>query len=228
MMNNPFLQQIESPNYLAQKVAELHAELRCVDPLILAKRTGATWQPDGPQKGAFHLQYWGQDISLSYPEFESHYQDNDQELEAINQALLAYYFTLADGTPESGHWISFSELPDGTFYTRAFLGYTGNELKKTFVNDSQGYREVALSLGGRQLVGQTLLGDEAIGFSVLPRVSLLVVCWLGDEDFLPSYRILFDANVCHQLSTDACAVLGGELTRRLIRRYGQIKSLETV
>ena len=228
MINNPLLQQNESPNYLAQKVAALYAELRCIDPLILAERTGATWIPETPQKGNFHLPFWGKGISLSYPEFESHYEENDQELEAINQAILAYYFTLADGTPESGRWISFSELPDGTFYTRAFLGYTGNELKKTFVNDSQGYKDAALSLGGHLLVGQTLLGDEAIGFSVLPRVSLLVVCWFGDEDFLPSYRILFDANVYHHLSTDACAVLGGELTRRLIGRYGQIKSLETV
>jgi hypothetical protein len=227
-MSNPFLQQIESPNFLAQKVADLHTELRCFDPQILAERTGAIWQPEGPQKGAFHLPFWQKDVILSYPEFESRYEENDQDLEAINQAILAYYFTLADGTPESGRWISFSELPDGTFYTRAFLGYTGNELKKTFLNDSHGYREAALSLGGRQLDDQTLLGDEAIGFSVLPRVSLLVVCWLGDEDFLPSYRILFDANVCHHLSTDACAVLGGALTRRLISRYGQIKSLETV
>lgn len=224
-MNNSFLQQIDNPNYLAQKVSDLHAELRCVDPLILAERTGARYQPEGRQKDMFHLSFWGQEVSLAFPEFESRYQGNDQELEAINQAILAYYFTLADGTPESGRWISFSELPNGTFYTRAFLGYTGNELMKTFVNDSQGYVETALSLGGRQLVGQTLLGDEAIGFSVLPKVSLLVVCWLGDEDFPPSYRILFDANVSHYLSTDACAVIGGELTRRLLKRYAQIRSV---
>jgi hypothetical protein len=225
-MNDPFLQQIDSPNHLIQRVSDLHTELRCVDPLILAERTGANWQPEGRQKGRFHLPFWGRDVTLTYPEFESRYQKNDQVLEVINQAILAYYFTLADGTPESGRWISFSELPDGTFYTRAFLGYTGNELKKTFVNDSQGYTEAALSLGGRKLAGQTLLGDEAIGFSVLPRVSLLVVCWLGDEDFLPSYRILFDANVYHHLSTDACAILGGKLTRRLIKRYAQMNSVE--
>lgn len=228
-MNDPYLlQQNENPNYLAQKVDELYATLRRFDPFMLAERTGAHYKSQGKQGGLFQLPFWGQEVTLSFPEFESYYQDNNQELESINQAILAYYFSLADGTPESGRWISFSELPDGTFYNRAFLGYTGNELKKTFLNDSQGYKEAALALGGQQVVGQSLLGDEAIGFSVLPKVSLLVVCWLGDEDFPPSYRILFDANACHYLSTDACAVLGGELTRRLIKRYGELSNVEMV
>ena len=60
------------------------------------------------------------------------------------------------------------------------------------------------------------LGDKSFSFSVLPYVSLLAVCWQGDEDFLASYRVLFDANVSHHLPTDACAILGSILTRRLI------------
>jgi hypothetical protein len=50
-------------------------------------------------------------------------------------------------------------------------------------------------------------------------VSLMVVCWLGDEDFLTSYRILFDAAANHHLSTDACAVVGSTLTRRLLQAH---------
>jgi hypothetical protein len=52
--------------------------------------------------------------------------------------------------------------------------------------------------------------------------------FLQQIDNPTSYRILFDANVSHYLSTDACAVIGGELTRRLLKRYAQIRSVEMV
>ena len=71
-------------------------------------------------------------------------------------------------------------------------------------------------LGGRQ----ETLGDAAFAFQALPRVRLLAVGWQGDEDFPPSYRVLFDGNSHHHLSTDACAILGSTLTRRLMRAIG--------
>jgi len=60
------------------------------------------------------------------------------------------------------------------------------------------------------------LGDAAYEFQVLPMVSLLVVTWQGDEEFNSTYQILFDAAVSHHLPTDACAILGSNLTNRLI------------
>ena len=38
---------------------------------------------------------------------------------------------------------------------------------------------------------------------------------------LNPYRILFDGNVCHHLSTDGCAIIGSTLTRRLIKAMGK-------
>ena len=77
--------------------------------------------------------------------------------------------------------------------------------------------------GGRMPKLDKVLGDRAFFFRVLPKVSLLAVCWLGDEDFPSSYNILFDAAVSHHLSTDACAIVGGTLTRRLIKNYQAMK-----
>jgi hypothetical protein len=44
----------------------------------------------------------------------------------------------------------------------------------------------------------------------------MVVYWLGDEDFPPSARVLFDASAGQHLPTDAFALLGSTLTHRLI------------
>ena len=66
-------------------------------------------------------------------------------------------------------------------------------------------------------VRQFGLGDLAYTFQALPRVSLLLVFWKGDEDFPASFQVLFDASASHYLPTDAYAILGSTLTRRLIK-----------
>ena len=210
------------PNHLARRVSELHAQLRQASPITLASHTGANYLPAGSQQGTFYLLFWGQDVSLTYPEFVGRDNRTGKMLGTMAQALLAYYFTISDGTDQTGQWISFSELPDGRFYTVAFQGYTGGELVKTFGNDEHGFAKSATRIGGWQPRLDKALGDEAFAFRVFPHVTLLVVCWLGDEDFPPSYRILFDAAISHHLSTDACAILGSTLTRRLIKAYEQL------
>jgi len=215
---------VEDRDQLFQRVDELHARLRQSNPVTLAAQTGAGYLPAGSGKGTFYLPFWGAEVSLTYPEFVSRNSRTGELLTTFDQALLAYYFTLSDGSPQIGQWISFSELPDGRFYSQAYQGYTGNDLAKVFGNDEAGFARTAEALRGRRLEMADLLGDMAFRFAVLPRVSLLAVCWLGDEDFPPSYRILFDVSVSHHLSTEACAILGGTLTRSLVKNYDQIRS----
>jgi hypothetical protein len=64
-------------------------------------------------------------------------------------------------------------------------------------------------------MGQNL-GDASYAFWALPRVPVLVVYWLGDEEFPSSAQILFEASACHYLTPAACAILGSTITRRFI------------
>ena len=52
-------------------------------------------------------------LALTYPEFETRDGQTGELLNPLDQAMLAYYFALSDGTPDTGDWISFSDLPDG-------------------------------------------------------------------------------------------------------------------
>jgi hypothetical protein len=204
---------------LEQRTAELHDALRKIDPQLLALRTGSIYVPVNQGQGSFHLRYWDRMLSLTYPEFVARDDRSGERLGALDQAMLAYYFALSDGTPQSGIWISFSDLPDGRFYTQAFQGYTGDKLVKIMGNDETGFATAAGVVRGQELAPGKGLGDRAFVFQALPFVSLLVVCWLGDEDFPPSYRLLFDGAAENHLSTDACAILGSGLTRRLLKAY---------
>jgi hypothetical protein len=163
-------------------------------------------------QGEFRLLLWDRPVAMTFPELIARYEEAGEAVSVMNQALLLYYFNTADGAPLSGQWMSFSELPDGRFYNQAFQGYTGGQLARTFQNDQQSFEHAAQEANG----SQRAFGAVSYAFQALPRVPILVVYWQGDEDFPASFQVLFDASASHYLPTDAYAILGSTITRRLI------------
>ena len=147
-MKSDQITKIPDRDQLAARVAELRQELRNCDPADLASRTGANITSSDDDETALGLLYWGQEVILTYPELVG-YDANKQPLSSIDQAMLAYYFTISDGTALSGNWISFSELPNGHFYSQAFQGYSGNELGKVFENNVDAFEKAAKILNGQ-------------------------------------------------------------------------------
>jgi hypothetical protein len=84
-------------------------------------------------------------------------------------------------------------------------------LAQRFSQGADQFAAAALAIGGAPLP----FADLAFAFRPLPCAPLLIACWQGDEDFPASCRILFDASAPRHLSTDACAILGSMLARRL-------------
>ncbi|HSR15084.1 MAG TPA: DUF3786 domain-containing protein [Gemmatimonadales bacterium] len=211
----PFPPRPDATEPLLERVAEIWTGLEGSDPARLASATGAEFTRTGPTSGVFRLEVWGREAEVTFPGFASAWSEGGP-VDPASAGLLAYYFANSDGTPETGHLIDFGELRDATFYVQAFHGYTGHELAKVFGNDADAFAAAAVALDGRRL----MLADRSFSFRALPLVPVAAACWLGDEDFGPSYRILFDAAVVHHLPTGVCAILGSGLTRRLITARG--------
>ncbi|HBX68813.1 MAG TPA: hypothetical protein DEH25_05365 [Chloroflexi bacterium] len=203
----------ETPNPLGERVDEIRAKLREQDPEKLAARTGALFTPKGSSGGEFRLAYWSREVILSFPEFTGTYAESGEALSTFDLTMLAYYFEVCDGTRMSNEWIAFNQIPGGLFYAQAFQGYSGDELAKVFGNDAEAFMNANEQLGGRR----EFFGNVSYSYQVLPRVPIMVVCWLGDEEFPSSYRMLFDSNAHRHLVTDAYAILGSHLVRRLIK-----------
>lgn len=202
-----------APGPLAERADEIRAAMQNIDPERVALKTGAIYTPAGAARGTFKLTLWNREVLFTFPKFSATDAHSGAELNPFDQTMLLYYFHLSDGTPQANKWIAFTELPDGKFYTQAFQGYTGQALTQVFGNDSEAFSQAAEQWGGRR----EFFGNRAYSFQVLPHLALMVACWLGDEDFPASYRILFDAAAGHHLTTDACAILGSQLTRMLIK-----------
>ena len=203
----------DDPTPLEKRTQQFREELRCRDPQELAKRTGSIYHPKEEGRGVFRLGLWGKDVFLSFPDFVAYDIDTEKPLNPFDQALLVHYCHHSQGVPQQGKWISFTELPDGTFYAKAFQGYSGQRLFRVFGNRLEDFSRAAEGIGGRR----EFFASRSYSYQVLPRVALMVACWIGDEEFPSSYRVLFDAAAGHHLSTDGCAIVGSQLTRRLIR-----------
>ena len=190
----------------AARVDELRSTLRVQDPSLIAERSGVPYLTPGPNRGELHIPFWGNVCILSFPDLIN------EQLPNFQQALLLYYLITADGTPLANKWVSFADLPDGRMYNAAFQGYSGDEIVKAFGFDLDAFKSACLKTGGSPVE----LGSASFTFQALPCVPLMLIYWLGDEDFPSSCKILFDESACHYLPIDACAILGSMLVRKLV------------
>lgn len=206
----------EDLSQLAHHVNKLRSELRGADAHILAKHTGADYIVSDDKPGEFRMRLLGKEVSISFPDFIIKDQKTEQILPDSLQAIILYYFHTADEVQPTGTWISFSELPDGRFYNHAFQGYTGRKLAQSYHDDLTAFQLAASELDFlKESPWSQFPGDAAFEFQILPKVSLLVVFWQGDEDFPSSFQILFDASTHHLLPTYVCAIIGSMLTHKL-------------
>ena len=220
--SQPFLlkqpQKQASPGLLS-RVGELRAGIEAVPGELLSTQTGASFLMLGPSRGEFHFSFLDLPVIGAYPELIFFTSAGDK-LPEFQQALLMYYFAIANGAPLSGNWVSFADLPDGRMYNQAFQGYSGDVLRDTVSNDLTAFESACLALGGKPLE----LGSASFVFPALPRVPLLVTFWLGDDDFPSSCKVLFDASATNYLPIDGCAILGSQLTGKIAKKLSALKS----
>ena len=198
---------------LEERVQELRAQVRSQDPHATARHGGVSMAQSATGTVTLELQLWDTYYHISWPEVRAVEVASGQPCAANVEANLLYYLRTADGTPLTGQWIGFHQLPDGTFYNRAFQGYSGDELVRHFGEDIESYRRAAQRAGGDPLP----FSDGGFSFLPLPRVPLAMVYWLGEEGIPTKAQVLFDRAASHYLPTDALAGMGAQLVHRIMR-----------
>ena len=98
-------------------------------------------------------------------------------------------------------------------YSQAFQGYSGNEVVRAFREDIAAFKNACLIEHGLAVD----IADAAYVFQVLPKVSVQIIYWLGDDDFPPSCNFLFDSAATHYVPIDACAIIGSNICKKVIR-----------
>jgi hypothetical protein len=197
---------------LAPLVEKAQAELSRRDPDMLTRCGGCRRDADGN----LHLAMLGKEYLVAIPGFQVRAAGDGKETSSFFSSLILTYLANADGTPPSGTWIGFRDLPDGMFYVQAFQGYSGGRLVRELAGGLEVFRRAAQTLGGRPFG----LGSAAYAFDVLPQVRLALVYWEGDEEFPAQAQVLFDAASTRYLPTDGLAILGSQLVGQVIKAAG--------
>ncbi len=193
-------------NQLEPKVTALRTELRQRPPDEVARRGGATLDGDRLR------------MVMLFEEFEvdtAEYvvtQSGGDEVNPFMQSLILSYLERADGGPPAERWVTFRDLPNGSFYNQAFQGYGPDRLAKRWQFDIDGFSTACRALGGTPVD----VGDAGFALPVFPRVDLAAVYWLGDEDFPSKASMLFDANAHFYMVIDGLAILGSRLVDRIL------------
>jgi len=187
--------------------------MRGRDPHEVAHLSGASIVMDTSDRVILGLRLWDILYHVTWPQIQVTETASGEPCRANTEATLLYYLSTADGTPPSGQWVGFQELPAGTFYSRAFQGYSGDELVRHFREDVEAFRRAAQCAGGTPLPWS----DAGFSFLALPRVPMAIVYWLGEEGIPTRAQVLFDRTSSHYLPTDGLAGLGAQLVHRVIR-----------
>ena len=132
----------------------------------------------------------------------------------VTRILLLHYLLRADGTPLTGKWVGYKDIPGGLLYASVFARRVTDPLVRKFGKSPKGFREIGAALGGT--MGDT--GDTSFLIQAFPRLPMQYVLWEGDEEFSSSVQVLFDASVGHYLSLEDIVVLGQMATGRLLHR----------
>lgn len=156
-------------------------------------------------------------ITLRPPdtEFEFRYSSGG-EVPLTEKILSLHYLLTASGTPAAGEWIGFEAVPDGRLYLSNFLARTHRPLLKKFGNNPDLFIETARKTGGEK----TEQGDCSARFQAFPKVPIIIIIWLGDEDLDPEVKIIFDKNITTHLSAEDVVILCNLLAVRMVKLAG--------
>ncbi len=170
----------------------------------LARRSGASPKGEGLELALLGKKYFvARDLTI----LDHEGKPAPEEV----QAILFDYLVNADGTPPSGNWVGFGDLPHGAFYSQAFQSYSGDELVRRL--SFAAFKRAAEAAGGIPIP----LGEAGYAFRALPLLLLAVVWWEGEEGIPPKAVVLFDAHAAKLLPSEGLAIVGRLLCRWLIK-----------
>lgn len=177
-----------------------------------ARKAGADYQGGGDGE-KITLRFFLEPYQISFPQIEF-YSPSKKTVSLVTRILLLHYLIRADGSPLTGKWVGYKDIPGGLLYASVFARRVTDPLARKFGRSAKGFKEMGIPLGGEPAG----VGDASFTLKAFPFIPMQYVLWEGDDEFPPSAQLLFDASVDHYLSLEDIVVLGQITTGRLIQR----------
>ncbi len=149
---------------------------------------------------------------LNHATGETSLEDTGEKVSVYTAIILLHYLLTATGTPLTGQWISFKELPGGQIYIEPFRKRAINYLLGVYGNNPEKMIQDASAMGGYKYEA---FGKNCVLIPALPRVPVVFNIHPGDDEFPPSANILYDAVAHLYLPTEDYAHLPGMVIKQM-------------
>jgi len=175
-----------------------------------AEKAGAGYEKDQDGEKVL-IHFFSKPYTVRFPQIEFS-SPGKKTVSLVIRALLLHYLLKADGSPLTGKWVAYKDIPGGLLYAGVFARRVTEPLIKKFGRSARLFNEIGFRLGGKS----GGVGDASFNLFAFPRIPIQYVLWEGDDEFPPSAQFLFDSSVDHYLPLEDMVVLGQITTGRLI------------
>lgn len=126
--------------------------------------------------------------------------------------MVLYYLSKAKDIPLSRTWISEKDLLGGETFFRGPHALSVDIVEEKYGDNPEGFIEAGKILGGTPV----RFGDKSIAIDVFPRIPIIYILWVKDEEFPTRAGVLFDANIGSHFTLDIIWIMINEVSRRLV------------
>jgi hypothetical protein len=130
--------------------------------------------------------------------------------------IVLFYLLKTKNIPLERKWISEKDLLGGETFFRGPHALSVDLIEKKYGDNPEGFIEAGKALGGTPV----RFGDKSIAMDVFPRIPIVYILWMGDEEFPSKAGILFDASIGSHFTLDIIWVMVHEVSKRLVEALG--------
>jgi len=176
----------------------------------LAADSGARLSPDGRM---LRLTVVDREFDIDVPARQITYAEGERPAVSAHIRILILHYLAAAGQAHVANGLAtFREFEGGDLYYPAFKSRVIDRIVGTFGAAPGVLRQVGETLGAEPVNA----GDVGFRVPFFPKLPIVVVLWLGDDEVSPAANVLFDANAGLVLPTEDLAVAAEALVHRLI------------
>jgi hypothetical protein len=186
-------------------------ELAGMEPAAICRRALCSY--DNIKK-CYIISAWGSVFQV-YPESAEIIDTSGKKVTRNSGLPVLFYLLRGKESLIIGEWITEKDIPGGVVFFTGPHAIPSSLVAEKVENDIEKLQKACKELGGEE--GD--LGDTSCIFRILPRIPVAVVYWLGDDEFKPEAKLLFDRTIGEHLPLDVIYSLSYELLRRISQLY---------
>lgn len=165
-------------------------------------------------KKQFTVTFLNEEYILDYNYETIYKKDSKVPLNIDASIMILNYLTFSNTHINiSNEWVSLKEIPNGgALFYPAFYKSSILELINKFGSNCEFFSQCSIKIGGIPAD----FADKSFVFKVLPKISICIAVWEGDDEISPNCTILFDPSIQYLVHIETVIALGGYLADTLV------------